>query len=64
MVLECGVYAAVSIWPHCLGLSVTPTELAHTLQREYGMAGHEQFTAAVDLAQSTVRNKTRTKCPL
>lgn len=54
LMFECGIYAAVSIWPHCLGLSVTPVELAHSLQREYGLAGHEQFTAAIDLAQSTV----------
>lgn len=55
LICECCVYAAVSIWPHCLGLSITAVDLIHILQREYGLAGHEQFTAAVDLAQSTVR---------
>lgn len=54
LMCECGVYAAVSIWPHCLGLAVTPTDLTQILQRDYGIAGHEQFTAAVDLAQSSV----------
>lgn len=54
LLAECGVYAVVSIWPNCLGLAVAPGELSRTLQREYGVAGHEQFTAAVDLAQTAV----------
>ncbi|GLV31995.1 Tetraspanin 68C [Carabus blaptoides fortunei] len=46
LLAECAVYGIVSIWPHCLGLAVAPVDLVKTLQREYGGAGHGQFTAA------------------
>lgn len=48
-----GVLAVIC--PEYLGVTVTKTQLAESLQRTYGVPGKEQFTAAVDLAQTTVR---------
>lgn len=54
LVGECAMYAISWAWPHCLGLDLDVDELTKTLQRSYGVPGQEQFTAAIDLAQSTV----------
>jgi len=43
------------ICPEYLGVTVTKTQLTESLQRTYGVPGKEQFTAAIDLAQTTVR---------
>lgn len=56
LIAECAVYVIASAWPHCLGLGLDPEDLVKELQRNYGAAGQEQFTAAVDLAQATVIN--------
>jgi hypothetical protein len=48
-----GVLAVVC--PEYLGVTVSMTRLAESLQRTYGVPGKEQFTAAVDLAQTIVR---------
>ncbi|KAF2881390.1 hypothetical protein ILUMI_24788 [Ignelater luminosus] len=53
LVGECAIYAISWAWPHCLGLDLDAEELTKTLQRSYGVPGQEQFTAAIDLAQST-----------
>lgn len=45
------------LWPGCIGLTVSPTYLARTLQRNYGKTGFEQYTAAVDYAQTNVSIK-------
>ncbi|KAJ3666337.1 hypothetical protein Zmor_001786 [Zophobas morio] len=52
LVGECAVYATAWAWPNCLGLDVDPEALTKALQRNYGNAGQEQFTAAIDLAQT------------
>ncbi|XP_022900199.1 tetraspanin-18B [Onthophagus taurus] len=52
LVGECGIYAIAWAWPQCLGLGMIPEELTKSLQRSYGVAGQEQFTAAIDLAQT------------
>lgn len=54
LVGECAVYATAWVWPNCLGLEVDPEILTKSLQRNYGNAGQEQFTAAIDLAQTKV----------
>jgi len=41
-------------WPHILGIDVRPARLIRALQRSYAVPGREQFTAALDLAQTTV----------
>lgn len=43
-------------YPQCLGLGMDTDALAKSLRQNYGVAGQEQFTAAIDLAQFTVRN--------
>jgi hypothetical protein len=48
-----GVLAVVC--PEYLGVTVSMAHLARSLQRTYGVPGKEQFTAAIDLAQTTVR---------
>ncbi|RZC42491.1 tetraspanin-11 [Asbolus verrucosus] len=52
LVGECAVYAIAWAWPNCLGLGVDPVDLTKSLQRNYGNVGQEQFTAAIDLAQT------------
>ncbi|XP_065170546.1 tetraspanin-18B isoform X1 [Atheta coriaria] len=53
MVGECAAYAAAWIWPQCMGLGVVADELVKSMQRNYGAAGQEQFTAAIDLLQTS-----------
>ncbi|CAH0553130.1 unnamed protein product [Brassicogethes aeneus] len=52
LVGECVVYATAWAWPDCLGLGLDPDLTTKTLQMNYGSTGQEQFTAAVDLAQT------------
>lgn len=40
------------MWPHCLGPNLNSTSLIKALQGNYGIAGKEQFTVAVDLTQT------------
>jgi hypothetical protein len=48
-----GVLAVIC--PEYLGVTVSVTQLTESLQRTYGVPGKEQFTAAIDLAQTNVR---------
>lgn len=43
---------SVVIWPNCLGLSLDEDEMVRALTGQYGIPGHEQFTAGLDLVQS------------
>ncbi|XP_017777431.1 PREDICTED: tetraspanin-11 [Nicrophorus vespilloides] len=52
LVAESALYGIAWIWPQCLGLGIVPEELVRVLQANYGVAGQEQFTAAIDLAQT------------
>lgn len=52
---ECAVYATAWAWPNCLGLGVEAVDLTKNVQGKYGISGEEQFTAAIDLAQTTVK---------
>ncbi|KAF5294670.1 hypothetical protein FQA39_LY02802 [Lamprigera yunnana] len=52
LVGECAVYTISWIWPHCLGLDLNKEELILSLQSNYGVSGHEQFTAAIDFTQT------------
>ncbi|KAK9296697.1 hypothetical protein QLX08_009369 [Tetragonisca angustula] len=49
---ECTVCILVVFWPHVLGIDVRPARLIRALQRSYAVPGREQFTAALDLAQT------------
>lgn len=58
LVGECVVYLVTWAWPTCLGLNLGGEELIKSLQRNYGVAGQEQFTAAIDLAQTVASTTT------
>jgi hypothetical protein len=55
LVGECAIYVIAWAWPNCLGLEVNPEDLTRSLQKNYGNTGQEQFTSAIDLAQTLVR---------
>lgn len=54
---ECAIYTIAWAWPSCMGIGLYTEDLVKALQSKYGSAGQEQFTAAMDLAQSTVIQK-------
>ncbi|XP_015595053.1 tetraspanin-9 [Cephus cinctus] len=49
---ECALCIIAVFWPHLLGVDVRPARLVRALQRSYAVPGREQFTAALDLAQT------------
>lgn len=51
---ESAIYTIAWAWPSCMGIGLETEELVRALQSRYGSAGQEQFTAAMDLAQTTV----------
>lgn len=51
---ECAIYTIAWAWPSCVGIGLNVENLVKALQSKYGSAGQEQFTAAMDLAQTTV----------
>lgn len=52
LLTEFGVCLLITMWPHCLGLNLDATAMVKSLQRNYGLSGQEQFTAAMDYAQT------------
>lgn len=54
LVCICSLYAVAWIWPQCMGFSLDPEALMKSVQRNYGVTGQDQLTAAVDLAQASV----------
>ncbi|KAJ1525997.1 hypothetical protein ONE63_009176 [Megalurothrips usitatus] len=52
---ELAVGALAALGPQFLGLAVEQPRLTDALQRGYGVPGREQFTAAFDLAQVSLR---------
>lgn len=52
---ELAVGALAALGPQFLGLAIESPRLTDALQRGYGVPGREQFTAALDLAQVSVR---------
>lgn len=44
----------VVAWPGCIGLQSARGGAVGALQSSYGIPGQEQFTAAMDLAQTSV----------
>lgn len=54
LVVKFGVCIVVTIWPQCLGLNLNATEMVKILQGSYGVPGSEQYTVAMDFAQTTV----------
>ncbi len=54
LVIEFGICVVVTIWPNCLGLNLNVTRMVKLLQGNYGVPGNEQFTVAMDLAQTVL----------
>ncbi|XP_067627009.1 tetraspanin-11 [Eurosta solidaginis] len=52
LLAESMVCLAITLWPHCLGISLDETKMVKALQANYGVPGKEQFTIAMDLAQA------------
>ncbi|XP_053966319.1 tetraspanin-11 [Anastrepha ludens] len=52
LLAESMVCLAITLWPHCLGISLDESKMVKTLQGNYGVPGKEQFTIAMDLAQA------------
>ncbi|XP_075168673.1 tetraspanin 68C [Haematobia irritans] len=52
LLAESVVCLAITLWPHCLGISLDETKMVKALQGNYGVPGREQFTIAMDLAQA------------
>ncbi|XP_058458271.1 CD151 antigen-like isoform X3 [Malaya genurostris] len=52
LIAEFGVCLMITAWPQCLGLNLDETAMVKALQGSYGVPDHEQFTAAMDLAQT------------
>ncbi|KAH8379004.1 hypothetical protein KR009_002578 [Drosophila setifemur] len=52
LLAESVVCLAISLWPHCLGISLDESQMVRALQAHYGVPGQEQFTNAMDLAQA------------
>ncbi|XP_030383185.1 tetraspanin-12 [Scaptodrosophila lebanonensis] len=52
LLAESVVCLAITLWPHCLGISLDETQMVKALQANYGIPGQEQFTNAMDLAQT------------
>lgn len=54
MMVEISICTVVIFFPQYLGIDLQPSRLIRALQRNYAVPGREQFTAALDLAQSVV----------
>ncbi|XP_045461051.1 CD151 antigen [Harmonia axyridis] len=52
LIFECVLFATIWAWPNCLGLVLDPYELTKSVQGRFGKESEEEFTAAVDLAQT------------
>ncbi|GAB0090175.1 Tetraspanin [Sergentomyia squamirostris] len=52
LLIEFGICLLITLWPQCMGLDLDETEMVRALQGSYGVPGREQFTAAMDLAQT------------
>ncbi|KAK9879286.1 hypothetical protein WA026_004137 [Henosepilachna vigintioctopunctata] len=49
---ECVLFITIWAWPNCLGLGLDSYELTKAVQGNYGKEDQEEFTAAIDLAQT------------
>ena len=43
---------SITLWPNCLGLNLDEESMTSALTSQYGIPGNEQYTAAIDLAQT------------
>lgn len=52
LLFKFSVCVVITIWPQCLGLNLNATEMVKILQGSYGVPGYEQYTVAMDFAQT------------
>lgn len=52
LMVKFSVCIVITIWPQCLGLNLNATEMVKILQAKYGVPGYEQYTVAMDFAQT------------
>ncbi|XP_055380817.1 tetraspanin-11 [Condylostylus longicornis] len=52
LLIQAAACIAITIWPHCLGLNLDEIKMVKALGNFYGVPGKEQFTIAMDLAQT------------
>ncbi|XP_041447750.1 uncharacterized protein LOC111074462 [Drosophila obscura] len=52
LLTESVICLAITLWPHCLGISLDESQMIKSLQTFYGVPGQEQYTNAMDLAQT------------
>ncbi|XP_063232263.1 tetraspanin-11 [Bacillus rossius redtenbacheri] len=52
---ECSCSVVATLCPQYVGVGVDAASLTESVQRLYGVPGKDQFTAAVDLAQTTLQ---------
>lgn len=52
LLFKFAVCIVIAIWPQCLGLNTNATEMVKVLQGSYGVPGMEQYTVAMDFAQT------------
>lgn len=57
LLCECAGGVLAAVWPRCLGLQNARGGAVGALQAYYALPDYEQFTAAVDLAQTEVTYK-------
>ncbi|XP_055918936.1 uncharacterized protein LOC129950980 isoform X2 [Eupeodes corollae] len=55
LLAESVVCLTLTLWPKCLGISLEESQIVKALQQNYGVPGKEQFTIAMDLAQTKFR---------
>lgn len=54
LVGECVVIVLVILCPQYLGINLEREDIQDSWQRNYGVPGREQYTAAIDLVQTKV----------
>lgn len=52
LMIKFGLCIVITLWPQCLGLNLNATEMVKILQGSYGVPGFEQYTVAMDFAQT------------
>lgn len=52
LMIKFAMCVVITIWPQLLGLNLNATEMVKILQGSYGVPGFEQYTVAMDFAQT------------
>jgi Tetraspanin family len=52
LLIKFALCIVITVYPQSLGLNLNVTEMVKILQGSYGVPGHEQYTVALDFAQT------------